>query len=31
MVILTTFIVPPLLKWMFESEDKERKLAENTV
>ena len=31
MVILTTFIVPPLLKWMFESESKERKLAENTV
>ena len=31
MVILTTFIVPPLLKWMFESEDKERELAENTV
>ena len=31
MVILTTFIVPPLLKWMFESENKERKLAENTV
>ena len=27
MVILTTFIVPPLLKWMFESESKERKLA----
>ena len=31
MVILTTFIVPPLLKWMFESEDKERKLAESSV
>lgn len=31
MVILTTFIVPPLLKWMFENESKERKLAENTV
>ncbi len=31
MVILTTFIVPPLLKWMFENESKERKLAESTV
>ncbi|MCY3624887.1 MAG: cation:proton antiporter [Candidatus Dadabacteria bacterium] len=31
MVILTTFIVPPLLKWMFEREDKERKLAESAV
>ena len=31
MVILTTFIVPPLLKWMFESKSKERKLTENAV
>ncbi len=31
MVILTTFIVPPLLKWMFEREDRERKLAERAV
>ncbi len=31
MVILTTFIVPPLLKWMFENESKERKLTESSV
>ncbi len=31
MVILTTFIVPPLLKWMFESQKKERKLVEEAV
>ncbi len=31
MVILTTFIVPPLLKWMFEREDRERKLAGRAV
>lgn len=31
MVILTTFIVPPLLKWMFESESKERELTESAV
>ena len=31
MVILTTFIVPPLLKWMFENESKERELTESSV
>lgn len=31
MVILTTFIVPPLLKHMFESENKERKLTGSGV
>ncbi len=31
MVILTTFIVPPLLKWMFDKEDKERELSEKTI
>ncbi|MYF48288.1 MAG: hypothetical protein F4214_04990 [Candidatus Dadabacteria bacterium] len=31
MVILTTFIVPPLLKWMFEKESKERELNESVV
>ena len=31
MVILTTFIVPPLLKWMFESESKERELTGSSV
>ena len=31
MVILTTFIVPPLLKWLFESESKESKLAGKAV
>ena len=31
MVILTTFIVPPLLKWMFEKESKEHKLNEGAV
>ena len=31
MVILTTFIVPPLLKWMFEKESKERELNEGAV
>ncbi|MYI73444.1 MAG: cation:proton antiporter, partial [Candidatus Dadabacteria bacterium] len=31
MVILTTFIVPPLLKWMFENESKEYESTESTV
>ena len=31
MVILTTFIVPPLLKWMFENESKEQELTESAV
>ncbi|MCY3986623.1 MAG: cation:proton antiporter [Candidatus Dadabacteria bacterium] len=31
MVILTTFIVPPLLNWLFERESKENGLTEKTV